>query len=280
MNRNFMVSVITINYNNKDGLLATVRSVIQQTCKDFEYIVIDGGSTDGSVEIIKEYADEIAYWVSEHDRGIYHAMNKGIEQAHGEYCLFLNSGDTLHDAEVIKSVVPLLSADIVVGAIRKATSGYVKRLRITEPLCLLDFWYENPIPHQSTFIRRSVCEKLYYDESLKIVGDLKFFLQAFVSLGCDCKSIDCIVADFDEDGISSHVNSDDEWKRVFTEILQPALFTDCEKMLNRGYEQFYTLLRLRKYYKIVYAISVMVTRLIALFRPTARFARNFPLLLK
>lgn len=72
------LSVITINYNNCDGLRKTIESVVNQTCRDFEYIIIDGGSTDGSVDVIKQYADKINYWVSEPDKGIYHAMNKGI----------------------------------------------------------------------------------------------------------------------------------------------------------------------------------------------------------
>ena len=87
------LSVITINFNNRDGLRKTIESVVNQTYNDFEYIIIDGGSTDGSVDVIKEYADRIDYWVSEPDKGIYNAMNKGIDVAKGEYCIFMNSGD-------------------------------------------------------------------------------------------------------------------------------------------------------------------------------------------
>lgn len=78
-------SIITINYNNKEGLRKTIESVVGQSFRDFEYIIIDGGSTDGSIEVIKEYAGKVDYWVSEPDKGIYHAMNKGVLQAHGEY---------------------------------------------------------------------------------------------------------------------------------------------------------------------------------------------------
>ena len=81
------LSVITINYNNRDGLKKTIESVVNQTYKDFEYIIIDGGSTDGSVEVLKEYSDKIDYWVSEPDKGIYNAMNKGIDIAKGEYVM-------------------------------------------------------------------------------------------------------------------------------------------------------------------------------------------------
>ena len=86
-------SIITINYNNEEGLRHTIESIVCQTYTDFEFIIIDGGSTDGSVDVIKEYAEHIAYWVSEKDNGRYNAMNKGVCQAKGDYCIFMNSGD-------------------------------------------------------------------------------------------------------------------------------------------------------------------------------------------
>ena len=95
------LSVITINFNNRDGLRKTIESVVNQTYKDFEYIVIDGGSTDGSVDVIKEYTDRIDYWVSEPDKGIYNAMNKGIDVAQGEYCLFLNCMGILNEKHLL-----------------------------------------------------------------------------------------------------------------------------------------------------------------------------------
>ena len=111
------LSIITINRNNAAGLRKTIESVVSQTYTDFEYIIIDGASTDGSVEVIKEYAEatlpcgeglgERLYWVSEPDKGIYNAMNKGILKAQGEYLLFLNSGDWLVDKDVIKSFIDL-----------------------------------------------------------------------------------------------------------------------------------------------------------------------------
>jgi glycosyltransferase involved in cell wall biosynthesis len=98
------LSIITINYNNAEGLKRTIESVTGQTFRDFEYIVIDGGSTDGSTDVINEYADHISYWVSELDKGIYNAMNKGVAAAHGEYCNFLNSGDIYYNNEILANV--------------------------------------------------------------------------------------------------------------------------------------------------------------------------------
>ena len=91
------LSIITINYNNLAGLQKTIESVVSQTFRDFEWIVIDGGSVDGSRELIERYANSFSYWVSEPDKGIYNAMNKGIVVAKGDYLLFLNSGDWLCD---------------------------------------------------------------------------------------------------------------------------------------------------------------------------------------
>ena len=108
-------SIITVNFNNKEGLRKTIESVIHQSFCDFEYIVIDGGSTDGSMDIIKEYESHINYWVSEPDKGIYNAMNKGILKAQGDYINFMNSGDCLYDNNVLNNTLPYLTADIVYG---------------------------------------------------------------------------------------------------------------------------------------------------------------------
>src|SRR4051812_22804100 len=99
------LSIITINYNNVSGLRKTVESVVNQTSQDFEYIVIDGGSTDGSVDVLKQYAKKIKYWISEPDKGIYNAQNKGILKATGEYCHFINSGDYLVKNDVIEKML-------------------------------------------------------------------------------------------------------------------------------------------------------------------------------
>lgn len=98
------LSIITINLNNLEGLKKTFESVFNQTFTDYEWIVIDGGSTDGSREFIEAHQDSFSYWSSEPDRGIYNAMNKGILQANGEYLSFLNSGDYYADSETLANV--------------------------------------------------------------------------------------------------------------------------------------------------------------------------------
>ena len=96
------LSIITINYNNARGLERTIKSVICQTFTNYEYIIVDGGSTDGSLEVINKYADHISKWVSEPDEGIYNAMNKGTRMASGEYFNYMNSGDCFCDAHVLE----------------------------------------------------------------------------------------------------------------------------------------------------------------------------------
>src|SRR5476651_1326552 len=110
------LSIITINFNNAVGLKKTIESLIKQQYREFQFIIIDGGSVDSSVDIIKEYADVIDYWVSEPDTGIYQAMNKGIREANGKYLMFLNSGDYLFENTTLQKMAPILCGeDIVYG---------------------------------------------------------------------------------------------------------------------------------------------------------------------
>ncbi len=108
------LSIITVNFNNATGLQKTFDSVFEQTFKDFEYIIVDGGSTDGSEEIIERNRDKINYWVSEKDKGVYHAMNKGMAKASGDYLLFLNSGDHFKDENILLEVMPELDGTGIV----------------------------------------------------------------------------------------------------------------------------------------------------------------------
>ena len=107
------LSIITVNKNNAAGLKQTMESVISQDFDDYEYIVIDGGSSDESTAVIRQYEHKLAYWVSEPDSGIFNAMNKGIGKASGEYCLFLNSGDALTENSLINVFSVDLSEDII-----------------------------------------------------------------------------------------------------------------------------------------------------------------------
>ena len=119
------LTIITINYNNLEGLKRTVESVVNQTWQELEYIVIDGGSTDGSAAFLASCSDTIDYWVSEPDNGIYNALNKGIQKATGEYLLFLNSGDHFYSDEVLaNNVHHLVNSDIIAFDIHMLGLGH------------------------------------------------------------------------------------------------------------------------------------------------------------
>jgi glycosyltransferase involved in cell wall biosynthesis len=198
------ISIITINLNNKMGLEKTIQSVINQTYKDFEYIIIDGGSTDGSSDLIKNYENEINYWISERDDGIYEAMNKGMKHANGEYCLFLNSGDYLYDKYVFANV--FLSnpcKDIVYGNII-IDFGETQEIRLSPEKITLNHLFRDTLWHPVSFIKRKLFDIVgYYDTSFSIAGDYDFFFKAFVIYNCSQQHINNIISVFNTQGISS-----------------------------------------------------------------------------
>jgi len=252
-------SIITINYNDKSGLRRTIESVASQTYVDYEYIIIDGGSTDGSVDVIKEFASDIDCWVSEKDRGIYHAMNKGVLQAHGDYCLFLNSGDAFYDKSVLEHIAEKgLKEDIVVGKLVSFTNDYL--FNPPSRLISLYYLYSGTVPHQSSFIKTDLLRQYPYDEQLKIVSDWKFFVQAIVLHNCSVRYIDEIVARFDTNGVST-TNPDKMWKekeQVLAELFPPRVLADYQHMKASECLTQTLTPRLRQHYtidKILYHIG-------------------------
>lgn len=212
------LSIITVNLNNKSGLKRTIDSVVSQTCRDFEWIVIDGGSSDGSKEFIEENAEYISYWVSESDAGIYNAMNKGIRASHGEYMLFLSSGDYLYDAEVLQRAIPMLQGkDFYVGY--ELIGNTVVKNDIST---LEKFFYKittSSLPHQSTFINRCIFWKYgLYREDLKICSDWYMFYKAIVMGNATVERLHFIIAVFDPHGISQSEMAVSERKQLFLEI--------------------------------------------------------------
>lgn len=197
-----MISIITINLNNRDGLRKTIESVICQTYFDkIEYIIIDGGSTDGSVDVIKEYEDRISYWVSEKDSGIYNAMNKGVDVSSGDYSLYLNSGDYLNGADVIEKVYDKLDKDIVYGDENKISN----MLRLSKYPDGLDEWFfkRTALPHQSTFIKTSLLKENKYSEDWKLLGDWKFFREMIMVKKVSYKHIPIVISNYGLDGVST-----------------------------------------------------------------------------
>lgn len=197
-------SIITVNYNNKDGLRKTIESVIHQTYRDFEYIVIDGGSTDGSADILKEFNKHITYWVSEPDKGIYNAMNKGIAQAKGEYLNFMNSGDCFYTPDILEKVASYnYETDFIVGHDYHFNVEIQKgHASILPSRTTMVHFFVATLDHQSSFIRRELFDNSPYDEGYRLVSDWIFFTEKIVRDGKQVQFIPDIVCRREEGGLS------------------------------------------------------------------------------
>lgn len=241
-------SIITINYNNCDGLRKTIESVISQSYKDYEFIVIDGGSSDGSRELIEQHSCNIDYWVSEPDKGIYNAMNKGIRQAKGDYLNFMNSGDAFYDPEVLACVDKELGDyDIVIGKEfhHNPKTGESSTTFLPARISMVTF-FVSYLPHQSGFIKKSLFNDFLYDENLHIVGDWKFYMQQIVCNERTVKLTNIIVSRREQGGISnanSSLNSE-ERLNVLHEILPPGVFKDYDSLAKLDKTTLYKLLNL------------------------------------
>lgn len=195
------ISVITINYNNLSGLKETVNSVLSQSYDSTEYIIIDGGSTDGSAEYIQSVSSCLTYWISEKDKGVYNAMNKGIDQATGDFLIFMNSGDRFFNSSVLYEIFSdkYYEADVLVGSTiySKGDTGIVRH-----PRNLAIMQKELPFCHQSAFIKGSLMRSKKYEESFKIIADYHFFFQIWRE-GKTFQNIKKIVSIYDTSGLSS-----------------------------------------------------------------------------
>jgi len=268
---NKKLSIITVNLNNKEGLEKTIKSVMFQAFSDYEYIIIDGGSTDGSVEVIKQYANKITYWVSEPDSGTFNAMNKGILKAKGEYCQFLNSGDILHSETALSDIFGKdYIEDIITGNIIEVHSNKTTlrkgrpSVREQEGKCLTAFdLFAGSLFHQATFIRRKLFDQYgLYDEKYRIVSDSTFFFNLIALNGVKVKYIDVVVVYFDMNGISNVNVSLDEKEReeAFRDLLPPAILEDYIYFRKMELD-FHNMLK----YKISYHSGRFINKLVTLY---------------
>lgn len=224
------LSIITVNYNDAKGLERTIKSVTSQTYHDFEFIIIDGGSTDESVEVIKKYEEHIDYWVSEHDGGIYCGMNKGLHQAQGEYVNFMNGGDCFYSPQVLEQIFSLgIETDIITGTHVGSPHPNIGKNGVTMyDLCT------GAIDHQASFIKREVALRHPYDEKYKIVSDWKFFIEALIIDNCTFYYTDTIVVNVDMSGISNSnkVLNNQEREAVLNELLPERILADYKLLMS------------------------------------------------
>lgn len=228
-------SIITINYNNYEGLKRTIESVINQTYGEFEFIIIDGGSTDGSTNLLKDYRDRIDFSVSEKDNGIYHAMNKGILQSNGEYVIFLNSGDAFYNDNVLSDTVKYLTTDIVHGKLYDRSRSCFPYLISKTPT--MRYFYESSLQHPSCFFRRSLFDNMLYDEHFRIVSDWKFFIQQIIFNNCSFSFMPVIVTSFEGEGVSVNKQfaalQNAERTEVLSSLFPPLVLADYERFAHK-----------------------------------------------
>lgn len=235
------LSIITVCLNEAKTIEKTLQSVINQTWQDFEWIVIDGASTDGTREIIEKYKKRIDIFISENDSGIYNAMNKGIKLAKGEYIYFLNGGDELFKNTTLEKLFGhQLNKDLIYGnIIIRDKNNY---LQLTMPEILTkEFVYNKTIPHQSTFTKKCLFNKIgFYNEQYKIAADFDFSLNAIIKHKIKTHYIPLNIAVYDNKGISSNSEKREKekkqirkkyfniWMRFYLIFLSKNLFIDLK----------------------------------------------------
>ena len=268
-------SIITVNYNHCDGLIKTIESVIRQTCTDYEYIIIDGGSNDGSVEAIKKYSDHISYWVSERDNGVYNGMNKGIAQAKGTYVNFMNSGDIFYSDDTLEKVNSLMGdSDFVIGKDfnQDSETGEVFTTILPTRISMAAF-YMWTLPHQSAFIRRTLFNNAPYDESLRIVADWKFYMDKIVYEDKTVQLLDMVICNREQEGmsISQASKTVEERRRVLSTLLPPGIYKDYETIAKLDRSTLYKLLSLLDQEKSRKWISYFIKVLNRIFHSKSEF---------
>lgn len=194
------ISVISVVRNDLNGLKKTTASVLSQTATDFEYIILDGGSNDGTLDYIKSLVFK-GVWKSEPDKGIYNAMNKAVGMAQGDYVLFMNAGDTFYDKDVLrKAEIIIGEADLYVGHTMEIGDTIIEGMAPKEMTA--EYLINRSIYHQSTFIRRTLLIEHPYNETLKICSDWEFFFDRWLH-GSSYQQLDFFVSNYYLGGFST-----------------------------------------------------------------------------
>ena len=267
-------SVITVNKNNAPGLEKTIKSVINQTYKGTEFIIIDGKSVDASLEIIRQYEGKITIWVSEEDSGIYNAMNKGIKVARGKYCLFLNSGDYLYNNNILEEIVDLkCEEDIITGDVIKF-SDYHNRSeifsRVTNSSITFFDLYNNTLNHQATFIKRSLFDTFgLYEEKYEVISDWVFMLKTIIINNVSFKYLHKTISYYNEDGISNGKSNYYTEERIpaLNELFPSRILLDYEVNFNKDFVIVYN--RIKRYKlssSILRSLNYLVLKYEAFFK--------------
>lgn len=215
------ITIVTVVYNRVDTIEQTISSVVNQTYPNLEYIVIDGGSTDGTIDIIKKYEKDIAYWITEKDSGVYDAMNKGVQAATGDYIEFIGSDDCLCSYDIVAKVAEAIDdeTDILSCPIYGVDETYCTEI-ISDNCFAKDknTYRGGMIPHPGMFTRRELLRKYPFDTKYKIVSDYKFFLMCYYDDNVRFKFVDFPVVYFSHGGLSSTVDTTQERLSMYNEL--------------------------------------------------------------
>lgn len=216
------VSIITICRNDVNGLTKTIQSVRQQTFQDFEYLITDGASTDGSIDVIKVNEDIISDWVSEPDQGIYNAMNKSLLRCKGEYVIFMNSGDCFYNSNVLENIFSHSpKADVIYGDVCFKKITYANQHIRT----LQDFFCKAPFCHQSAFTKLEKANAFRFQEEYKIVADWIMFVSIFMA-GGTFEYVPYIVSKCTEGGVSSDSSKNNQERLCYLTKLYSSKITE------------------------------------------------------
>lgn len=256
------VSVITVTYNDLPGLRRTVKSVLRQDYGNWEYIVVDGASNDGTRSYLETESRGQIKWISEPDGGIYEAMNKGTGMASGDYCIFINAGDCFVNSHVLSSILPYLDgSDLVTGNLvyvdeRGRVNGYVP----SKGCFTFENLFQSAIPHQASFIRRDVLLAHPYDESLRLVSDWKFFLELRLTPTVTFRDADIDICFFRAGGATARnrelgarerqsvLSGYPEYKHIWDSPYKPSFLQKAyRKLLYYRIKVFYSLSRDKDY---------------------------------
>jgi len=206
MKKKVKFSIITVCFNEVAHIRETCESVVEQSCVDFEWIVIDGASTDGTLEILKEYRDRIEILISEPDSGIYNAMNKGIAGATGQYLIFMNGGDWFADKDVLSLVAMAPKKDFIFGDVL-LDQGSKKSISLSPTILSRQYLMTHGIPHQACFFKRTLFEKYgNYDEKFRISSDYELIVRFLYKYHSTFFHISQVVSVMNRDGISCNSN--------------------------------------------------------------------------
>ena len=255
------ISVVTVCFNAVSEIEETMLSVLNQTYPDVEYIVIDGGSTDGTVDIIKKYADRLAFWVSEPDKGIFDAMNKGIAHATGEYMNFMNAGDKFYSSHVISDFFEKRHSypDFIagIGILKKESKLPLIWEPVRENFKLEEVICGGSCNHQSCFIRKDIIRSGYPHEYGIIADDL-FFLEKVAFGNASYERILKPIAIYDISGVSNNNILNDKKENLRATFLHRYLSETTIKNLKRHYSQrFFSYRILRKAIRNIFRLRFL-----------------------